>query len=322
MKKILLSFLTAGLSLGLNAQSEQATEVFLPAGNNQSVEAVSAVNDTLGIPLANNPQCDGRLYVFGNYLFGTRAIGSGSITEVGQVMNTSDRTLDIYSLFFYTAEKSAGNNPGSFTASIYDSAATFDGTGSPAAVSQPVPFANIDTTNLVTVFTFSNPVSVDASFIAALNVDNGSDSVALVSTNAYCGFGGAFFEIADTAWYSYRNSFTNMAGDPLDASIFVFAEVDTAAGGIGLERNFIHRDGLNFYPNPASEQATIECAMNSGEEVTLMIQDMLGRTVYTEELTLNSNSTIDLNLSEFKAGTYTYQVIGKNKQFNGVFQKN
>lgn len=324
MKKLLFTAFSVafGMSSFAQTQVEAPVKVNLnKADINYSAEAVTAVNDSIFFPVTNNPDCITGPYIWGGNLFGTRAIGTGAFSEIGQYMNTAGRDVNVHSLVFLTLEKEAGNNPGSFAAGVYDSTSFFGPNPTLAATSTPVTFANVDTAAGWTTFSFATPVNVSEPFVASLEVDNGSDSISIGATNSYCGIGGAFFEIADTSWSSYAGSFINQSQDPLNASIWVFAEVDTATSGIGLESNFIHNEGLNFYPNPATNNATIEYAINGEDEVTLIIQNMAGQQVYSKSYSVSADQKIDLDLESFQEGVYTYQVIGKRKQLNGVFIK-
>ncbi|HCQ16519.1 MAG TPA: hypothetical protein DIU20_09670 [Cryomorphaceae bacterium] len=260
----------------------------------------------------------------GNIITGTFELSWGDlITDVGQILNTNGDQVDVYSLLVFTAYKDEGPSKGSFTAAIYD---TTGGIGSaPLATTLPVAFDNVNDTNgiagisdLITEFAFATPYSINAPFWGTVQVDNGSDTLSILSTPNGCG-AGAIMHLSDTAWAGYGNVFT-IGGAPLQIGAHIWAAVDNS--NVGLDKNFISRNGLNFYPNPARDRATVEFDLPSENNLTLVIQDMSGREVYRTEQSFNAGDRqFELDLSSYAPGPYTYQVVGEKQQLNGVFIK-
>lgn len=73
--------------------------------------------------------------------------------------------------------------------------------------------------------------------------------------------------------------------------------------------------GLNFYPNPASSNGTIEVVLNDNAKMDIVIINNVGQTVYSTSVAGNSGSNkIDVNLSNLASGLYFYQVKIGNSQ--------
>ncbi|MBP5650553.1 MAG: T9SS type A sorting domain-containing protein [Bacteroidales bacterium] len=65
---------------------------------------------------------------------------------------------------------------------------------------------------------------------------------------------------------------------------------------------------VRAYPNPASDNVTIEYAVSSNaNKVQLVVKNLLGSTLYTRNLDVNSNR-VKLNVSEYPAGIYFYSI--------------
>lgn len=312
--------------MGVNAQMEEVTEHTLPAHfQHQSVtkKGSMAVNDTV-IPSISCPSGQGDVTIItgsgGRIITGTYQLSTGdTITKVGQLLNLDDRTMDVYSILAFTVYKAAGPTPGSFTAAVHDTVNGLSNT--PMATSTPVPYANIKDTNstgsLLTQFPFSTPVTVNHRFWAVLDVFNDADTISLASTASGCG-GNAVMNVNDSQWALYSSVFT-MGGNPIVMSVHLWAEVER--NDIGLDRHLVSRSGVEFYPNPAQDMATIEYDMAGENNITLNIQDLSGRSVFSRSYEVTADNKIELDLSGFESGAYTYQVIGSKQQLNGVFVK-
>lgn len=327
MKKLLFSLTAISLTWGLSAQYDLNIEHGPVKEASLSVQKskVATVNDTLFQPVFGTADsCDARLFNYtsgGSPLVGTFDLGAnGVITDVAQLLNLGGDAVSVESFLVFVSNKEAGSTPGNFTMALHD---TTGGIGTAVATTQSVSFANIDTSgNGINRFTFSTPQSVSAPFWAVLNVDNGSDSIHVFTTNDDCGGGGvSAFRLNGSSWNSWAGSFTVAAGDPFDVSLWMWAEVDTSAGTIGLDPRFVHKEGLEFFPNPAKDEATLKFEMADQQEVTLYIQDMTGRTVYSASMKTTAGDRFELDLEGFEAGPYSYQVVGESRQLNGVFIK-
>ncbi len=78
---------------------------------------------------------------------------------------------------------------------------------------------------------------------------------------------------------------------------------------------------LNFYPNPASSNGTIEVSLAENAKMDIVVMNSVGQTVYTSssEGTIGNNK-VDINLSNLSAGLYFYQVkIANSKSVTKKF---
>ena len=79
--------------------------------------------------------------------------------------------------------------------------------------------------------------------------------------------------------------------------------------GVSNHSNTISSANLNFYPNPASTSATIDVALTETAKLDIAILNTVGQTIYSTSVngTIGSNK-VDVNLNNFSAGLYFYQV--------------
>ncbi len=82
-----------------------------------------------------------------------------------------------------------------------------------------------------------------------------------------------------------------------------------------IKENSNNVRGLGFYPNPASNNGTVEVVMNETAKVNVTIMNSVGQVVNT--LSVNGNSglnKIDVDLSHLSAGMYFYSVKAGNEK--------
>jgi hypothetical protein len=66
---------------------------------------------------------------------------------------------------------------------------------------------------------------------------------------------------------------------------------------------------LNFYPNPASTNGTIEVVLNENAKMDVVVLNSVGQTVYSTSVAGNAGSNkVDVNLNNLSSGLYFYQV--------------
>lgn len=334
MKKLVLAC-TAMFALSAMAQQEVVTGVSVKAFPQElsKQSKTNVVQDTLFQPVFGvGAGCDPNLFTIrsgGRPVAGTFTFSSGNvITDVAQLLNLSSRTVEVEALLFFVNRKVNGTTvSGSFTAEIYDTA----GGPSPLrpdyvaeATSANISYNNIDTAFPgINRFAFATPYFTSEPFWASLKVDNGGDTLSIYTTSDDCGGTQptALLNVNDTLWLYYASVFSSGGGtNPLDFALWVWAEVDTSAGTIGLDPSFITKQGLNMYPNPVVDVTTIEYSLPNERNVTLVVQDMSGREVYRKPIEANDGS-FEVDLSQLNAGPHTYQVVGEKRQLNGVFVK-
>lgn len=80
-------------------------------------------------------------------------------------------------------------------------------------------------------------------------------------------------------------------------------------------------ENLNFYPNPASHNGTIDVQLNESAKLDVSILNAVGQTVYSTSVNGNLGSNkVDVNLSNLSSGLYFYQVkIGNSKAVTKKF---
>ncbi len=314
MKKLVFSAM--GLCLSLAASAQVEVEATMEQSDlNLNMAGIETVNDTISPTVLSGCDVAPRTYSGASgYVAGGNTLG---FVEVAQWLNIDSLDVDVYSLMVFTTRKEEGPSKGSFTGHLYTSTDSLT-PGTSLGNTNAVSFDNIDTVNSFTNFPFPAPISVGPnSFFVGVDIDNGSDTIAIATTGPNCGGGTAAIHNG-TSWSRIGNEYST-GGSPLDVVLYIFAEVEN--NSIGLDRNLISRSGLNFFPNPAGNTATIEFDMAGENEVSLYIQDMTGRTVYSESMSVNGKSAFELDLSGLKGGAYTYQLVGSQQQLNGVFVK-
>ncbi len=94
-------------------------------------------------------------------------------------------------------------------------------------------------------------------------------------------------------------------------------------GPVGIEEpeTTFSNESLNIYPNPATEITNINFNLKSRQNVSIMVYDMRGRMVYSENLDNMSmgEHTHQLSVSTFNKGIYVVKLIaGKSEQVNKI----
>ena len=66
-----------------------------------------------------------------------------------------------------------------------------------------------------------------------------------------------------------------------------------------------------LYPNPAGNELTVEISVKEDGITTLLITDLLGKTIKTEELNLQKgNNIFKISLEELASGMYFVTLAG------------
>ncbi len=79
-------------------------------------------------------------------------------------------------------------------------------------------------------------------------------------------------------------------------------------GAVGMKKQENKLAGVKLYPNPFSQQATLELPETNGE-YALLVYDMLGNKV--KEMPALSNRRITIDRENLTAGVYFYQLVNK-----------
>lgn len=87
----------------------------------------------------------------------------------------------------------------------------------------------------------------------------------------------------------------------------------------GIENN-ADNDYVNIYPNPTSDRLTIDCNFANREHMQIQILSILGDVVYTKNYENISGDLIDIDLTNYSAGTYIVKLqTSKNEYSKKVF---
>ncbi len=112
-------------------------------------------------------------------------------------------------------------------------------------------------------------------------------------------------------------------GNPND---IVYVKMPTNAFGpctVGIkdQNKSTSSSNLNFYPNPASNNATIDVTLTESAKLDVTILNSVGQSIYSTSVNGNVGSNkVDVNLSNLSAGLYFYQVkIGNSKAITKKF---
>ncbi len=76
---------------------------------------------------------------------------------------------------------------------------------------------------------------------------------------------------------------------------------------------------VSFYPNPVTNVATAEIYLNERQSVSIIVSDITGKVVYTEEKgAVNSGmQKISANLNSLNNGLYLVKIVAGNQQYMG-----
>ncbi|MEI8047889.1 MAG: T9SS type A sorting domain-containing protein [Bacteroidota bacterium] len=84
----------------------------------------------------------------------------------------------------------------------------------------------------------------------------------------------------------------------------------------------VKAEGLNVFPNPASDQLTISFVDATSTALTVKIFNQLGKEVYKSSATNSADhSQMQIDISHLNSGTYIVQMIGDGKIYSKHFVK-
>lgn len=114
----------------------------------------------------------------------------------------------------------------------------------------------------------------------------------------------AFF-VKNDAGDVYKLIFTNWEGT--STGVFSLAKEMVSAAFIS---DFETSSNLNVYPNPASNKININSGISFNGE--LVISDISGRIIYSQQINTNANSPVSLDISDINKGLYILTIDSKN----------
>lgn len=101
------------------------------------------------------------------------------------------------------------------------------------------------------------------------------------------------------------NTLCGIAGDQHHYTYFYIDDVSLYECNPQSVKEINSKYHFKLYPNPSSEEITIEMDMGSNEQASILIYNLLGE--YIKDQTLR-NGVTKLNVSELNAGTYFYNL--------------
>jgi hypothetical protein len=78
---------------------------------------------------------------------------------------------------------------------------------------------------------------------------------------------------------------------------------------------------VNVYPNPASDQLNISLIQANDGPIVVKVFNMMGLLVETKEVVAQQTVTLQLELSDYATGTYSYTITTTGETFSGQFIK-
>ncbi len=147
-----------------------------------------------------------------------------------------------------------------------------------------------------------NPLALPAQpYLMIVNFfPNATDGVIRIANDASFDQPGiaTVMQLADGNWYG---GFTSQAHEG------TFIRLQTSVG-VGVEE----QDLINFsvYPNPTAGETNI--MFSEGGAYTIDVMDMVGNRVLSMDETVNTNETIEMDLSDLPTGVYLVNVKGEN----------
>jgi hypothetical protein len=174
----------------------------------------------------------------------------------------------------------------------------------------------VDTTGFLTGFAYPTPVPVSGIFFCSLVLPQGTeDTVDVITTQFGC------FETELSAWEKWNDnswhSFADAWGDNSDPGIFPVVQ-----NGFGVGIQSTGDVTLNpSFPNPASENITLNYLVKRSSNIVINIYDVAGRlltSVNNGKMSAGINHQ-QINVSDFTSGVYYYDIVTNSGKVNGSF---
>ena len=301
MKKIILSVLALGLSMGLMAQkvyngAEPVKGTFLGGAKSGSVIYPESFNDCASIDAPVYYFADGQSLwkgisgtnQYGDMAYGQRYTGNYQVTGIAAVMSTLpvDGTVEELSAAVVDMD---GNELASVAFSTAD-----------------LPEATEDFNFELVEFNFASPVNA-SDFLATVGVtpfqyDEAGNIFGnftfIASTEIGCSSGDMSYsysmvdEAGNYGWISIYEAWGG-ASSGVELDLFIFPKVS----GVGLSE--VELNSLSYvYPNPAKSEVMLASSVTVDR---VEVINVLGQVVFASDVNANS---IKVNTSEFATGNY------------------
>ncbi len=311
-----VSFTLWGQSRVINTTPDRKVSGFsLPANEIQS----RAEMDTLLYPAAFE-ECGTSLTSFTitgqwGYVAGTN--GYGDLEKAQRLTYTANTPYNVLQIWAFFADAAAKNN-GNLRAKVYEVDAATEGPGNLLGTSDDIKTSDVelnDTAILVTIFPFSNPVTVtDTAFFASIDLSDlytAQDTVGLFLSVEDCGSG-------DDAWELFGDGATWVPIN--DGSSWGF-NANFAIGAVvefgditGVNDPFVAQKGLRLFPampNPANNWIELPYEIESSSSIRIEVYSADGKLLQrmNKGQQLSGRYAERLNIQALPSGTYIYGIL-------------
>jgi hypothetical protein len=312
MKKsyVLAGVLALGCITAFGQRQAGQTEQSYNANVERLMAATEAVNDTLGPGVAQG--CNVGPFLTGSTNGGWVAGGNGygDLEKAMRFPNPGSGT--IYSVMPIIGAKSGSS--GNFTAKIY--ASTAAGPSTTTGTSQPVTYANLDTTGAFTRFVFSTPVAYTGAFFASVEVDKSGSRFGVLHTADECGLGHAYEKWDDETWHAMSSA----SAWGLDVAMFIFVEVESTT--TSAEEFLIERGTHKVVPNPAQGVSHLVYSLrNEAKNVEINVYNVTGQKVLNHKMGAQNSGlhNVNIDVNNMASGTYIYTITTDGEVSQGKF---
>ena len=190
--------------------------------------------------------------------------------------------------------------------------------------STTIPWNDIDTSVMFSVATFNTPVPINGQdFAVVLDVSNfytNSDTVSIIGgeTVASTVYGLEYtwylYPAATPFWTQFSHVWIS-GGSPMDIAIAAFP---VYGDGVGInDPDFYQGMKLSIYPNPVSNVASIDYALQYNSKVSIDIINVAGKVIKTVDLGSKNigkyNTTI--NVEDLASGNYFISLNANGSRF-------
>ena len=301
MKKIILSVLALGLSMGLMAQkvyngAEPVKGTFLGGAKSGSVIYPESFNDCASIDAPVYYFADGQsLWAgisgtnqYGDMAYGQRYTGNYQVTGIAAVMSTLpvDGTVEELSAAVVDMDGNELASVAFSTADLPEATEDFNFDLVEFNFASPVNASDFLATVGVTPFQYDEAGNIFGNFTFVASTEIGCSSGDMAYSYSMMN------EAGDYGWISIYEAWGG-AQSGVELDLFIFPKVS----GVGLSE--VELNSLSYvYPNPAKSEVMLASSVTVDR---VEVINVLGQVVFASDVNANS---IKVNTSEFATGNY------------------
>jgi hypothetical protein len=301
MKKIILSVLALGLSMGLMAQkvyngAEPVKGTFLGGAKSGSVIYPESFNDCASIDAPVYYFADGQSLwegisgtnQYGDMAYGQRYTGNYQVTGIAAVMSTLpvDGTVEELSAAVVDMDGNELASVAFSTADLPEATEDFNFDLVEFNFASPVNASDFLATVGVTPFQYDEAGNIFGNFTFVASTEIGCSSGDMAYSYSMMN------EAGDYGWISIYEAWGG-AQSGVELDLFIFPKVS----GVGLSE--VELNSLSYvYPNPAKSEVMLASSVTVDR---VEVINVLGQVVFASDVNANS---IKVNTSEFATGNY------------------